>query len=88
MIQALVNGIWRSFDEEELQPGTDSFPKNTGLYETFRTIAPSLLRVHPGNVSFLFGEKNFIIPFEVNSSSSLPKSCLKTLQEKTDDTGR
>ena len=48
MIQALVNGIWRTFDEEELQPGTDSFQTNTGLYETFRTknFKPILLQTH------------------------------------------
>ena len=48
MIQALVNGIWRTFDKEELQPGTDSFQTNTGLYETFRTknFKPILLQTH------------------------------------------
>tara|TARA_B100001142_G_scaffold294720_1_gene315121 strand:- start:241 stop:1026 length:786 start_codon:yes stop_codon:yes gene_type:complete len=48
MIQALVNGVWKSFDEDELQPGTDSFTTNTGLYETFRTknFKPILLQPH------------------------------------------
>ena len=48
MIQALVNGTWKSFDEDELQPGTDSFKTKTGLYETFRTknFKPVLLQPH------------------------------------------
>ena len=48
MIQALVNGVWKSFSEDELQPGTGSFKLNTGLYETFRTrdFKPILLKPH------------------------------------------
>ncbi len=48
MIQALVNGVWKSFHEDELQPGADSFILNTGLYETFRTkdFKPILLKPH------------------------------------------
>ena len=48
MIQALVNGIWKSFDEKDLQPGTNSFKINSGLYETFRTknFKPVLLKPH------------------------------------------
>ena len=48
MIQALVNGIWKSFDEKDLQPGTNSFTMDSGLYETFRTknFKPVLLQPH------------------------------------------
>ena len=48
MIQALVNGVWKYFSEDELQPGTGSFKLNNGLYETFRTrdFKPILLKPH------------------------------------------
>ena len=37
MIKALVNGSWETFEEDQLQPGTNIFGFGTGLYETFRT---------------------------------------------------
>ena len=34
MIKTLVNGYWEYYDDdEELQPGTDSFRFESGLYE-------------------------------------------------------
>ena len=50
MIQALVNGVWKSFSEDELQPGTGSFKLNTGLYETFRTrrLQTYIIKTTPG----------------------------------------
>ena len=38
MINALINGDWKSFKEDQLQPGSNIFNFETGLYETFRTI--------------------------------------------------
>ena len=48
MIKALINGNWESFNDDELQPGTDSFGFSSGLYETFRTknYKPILLEPH------------------------------------------
>ena len=48
MIKALVNGNWEFFNDDELQPGTDSFRFGSGLYETFRTkkYRPIFLKSH------------------------------------------
>ena len=48
MIKALVNNSWKSFDMNELQPGTSVFNFETGLYETIRTRGhrPILLTPH------------------------------------------
>ena len=37
MIRALVNGSWKAFENDQLQPGTNNFDFEGGLYETFRT---------------------------------------------------
>ena len=37
MIRALVNGSWKAFEDDQLQPGTNNFDFEGGLYETFRT---------------------------------------------------
>ena len=37
MTRALVNGSWDTFEDDQLQPGTDIFDLEDGLYETFRT---------------------------------------------------
>jgi len=37
MIRALVNGSWKAFENDQLQPGTNNFNFEGGLYETFRT---------------------------------------------------
>ena len=48
MINALVNGHWKLYDTEQLQPGSDLFDFETGLYETFRTLKhkPIFLKPH------------------------------------------
>ena len=48
MIKALVNGHWETYENNELQPGTDLFNFGTGLYETFRTLKhkPVFLKPH------------------------------------------
>ena len=48
MIKALVNGHWETYENNELQPGTDLFNFGTGLYETFRTLRhkPVFLKPH------------------------------------------
>ena len=38
MIRALVNGSWKAFENDQLQPGTNNFGFEGGLYETFRTM--------------------------------------------------
>ena len=48
MINALVNGHWKLFNKDQLQPGSDLFDFETGLYETFRTLKhkPIFLKPH------------------------------------------
>ena len=48
MINALVNGHWETYHTDQLQPGSDLFDFETGLYETFRTLEhkPVFLKPH------------------------------------------
>ena len=90
MIQALVNGVWKYFSEDELQPGTGSFKLNNGLYETFRTrdFKPILLK--PSNLFILLIEKPYIflyflhvkIFFKLIYFKTGVQKCLKILIKK------
>ena len=73
MIKALVNGNWKSFNEDELQPGTDSFCFESGLYETFRTknYRPILLKPH---LDRLFNSAE-----EINLRIIYPRSKIKKM---------
>ena len=84
MIQALVNGIWMSFDENELQPGTDSFKTDTGLYETFRTenFKPILLQPHLDRL-FQSAEKiNLKIMYSRKEIKKMIKMVIHNFHEK------
>ena len=84
MIQALVNGIWKSFDEKDLQPGTNSFKINSGLYETFRTknFKPVLLKPHLDRL-FQSAEKiNLKIMYSKTEIEKMIKMVINNFHEK------
>ena len=84
MIQALVNGIWKSFDEKDLQPGTNSFKMNSGLYETFRTknFKPVLLKQHLDRL-FQSAEKiNLKIMYSKTEIEKMIKMVINNFHEK------
>ena len=84
MIQALVNGIWKSFDEKDLQPGTNSFTMDSGLYETFRTknFRPILLQPHLDRL-FQSAEKiNLKIVYSKTEIEKMIKMVINNFHEK------
>ena len=89
MIQALVNGIWKSFDEKDLQPGANSFKMNSGLYETFRTknFKPVLLKQHLDRL-FQSAEKiNLKIMYSKTEIEKMIKMVINNFHEKNQRAG-
>ena len=80
MIKALVNSSWELFDIDELQPGTNVFNFETGLYETMRTRdhIPILLKPHLDRLFNSAKSTNLKSPFHRKKVESMIIQVIKS----------
>ena len=80
MIKTLVNGYWKYYDGEELQPGKESFHFESGLYETLRTknYKPIFLKPHLDHLFFAAKKINLNITY---SNSDIKNMISKVLTQ-------